>query len=229
MNKYRHEQKFLCSEEQLRLIENRLKYIMKKDSHTDDLGKYLIRSIYFDDIYRTCFYENENGIDPRQKFRIRTYNFSSDRIFLEKKYKNRGMTGKESCEIDYDIYMKMIKGEDLKDHLGENKLLDELILLRNNRLFKPKIMVEYIRTPYIYTLGNVRVTFDRSIAASNDLKMFDEQIKKISVLANNKHILEVKYDDYLPDAIRNLVNNGHLIQTTFSKYYICCKSMEGRM
>jgi len=230
VEKYRHELKFIYNELDLKLLENRISVLMKPDKHADENGEYLIRSVYFDDIYRKCFYENENGVDPREKFRIRIYNCSTDRISLEKKSKKKGMTGKEACSLDIDICDKLLRGENINQYYGRHPLLDEFIRQRNQRLLKPVMLGEYVRTPYVYSLGNVRVTFDRNIAASARVtQIFERQIPKISVLPTACHILEVKYDDFLPDIIAQIVNNGHSQQSSFSKFYLGCKAIGGRI
>ena len=88
--KYRHELKYVCTAAELALIQSRIHHLIPLDSHVGDTGMYNIRSLYFDDYYNRCYYENENGTDPREKFRIRIYNGSTDKISLELKKKERG-------------------------------------------------------------------------------------------------------------------------------------------
>ena len=228
--KYRHELKYICSNTDLGLIEQRIRHILMPDPHTDENGEYLIRSVYFDDIERSCFYENQNGIDPRAKFRIRVYNCSKERISLEKKSKNRGMTEKVSCILDYDTCMKMLRGESILNCLGNHPLLDEWIIACESKMLRPVILGEYVRKPYIYQLGNVRVTFDKNISASSNYReLFEQDIARISVLPTGFHVLEVKYDNYLPDIIYQSIDcHRHLRQSTFSKFFLGCKALGGR-
>ncbi|MBQ3425333.1 MAG: polyphosphate polymerase domain-containing protein [Clostridia bacterium] len=228
--KYRHELKFICPEEELAVIERRAEALMQPDPHTDKSGEYLIRSIYFDDYQRSGYYENEDGIDPREKFRIRIYNCSDGFISLEKKIKKRGMTGKKSCRIDRDVCMRMIRGRPIWDWFGREPLLDEWILKRESFCLRPVMLGEYRRKPLIYRLGNVRVTFDRCIAASNNFQaLFDPTISRVQVLPTGYHVLEVKYDDYLPDVIRFLAGSGRLRQTPFSKFYLGSRALGGKI
>lgn len=228
--KYRHELKYICPESELRVIERRISGVMHADAHADGNGEYLIRSVYFDDYKHSCFYDNEDGVDPRAKFRIRIYNYSDARISLEKKLKNRGMTNKQICLLDKQTCMRMLRGERIHDCLGRHQLLNEWILLNETMRFRPVMLGEYVRKPYVYRLGNVRVTFDRNICASPQVtRIFDREISRVSVLPTNYHVLEVKYDNYLPDVIYQLVENGHMIQTTFSKFYLGCKAIGGNV
>ena len=228
--KYRHELKYICSETQLRVIERKIQAVMRPDAHADGNGEYLIRSVYFDDYMRSSFYSNEDGTDPRAKFRVRIYNCSDGRISLEKKRKNRGMTGKESCPLDRETCMRMLRGEPIRDRLGRHPLLDEWILLADTARLRPVMLGEYVRKPYIYRLGNVRITFDRNVCASPQVEsIFDPDISRVAVLPTGYHVLEVKYDDFLPDIIYQLIDDGHMVQSTFSKFYLGLKAMGGRI
>ena len=97
--KYRHELKYICTAAQLALIQGRISHLIPLDSHVGETGMYSIRSLYFDDYYNRCYYENENGTDPREKFRIRIYNGSAHKISLECKRKERGKTHKNKGKI----------------------------------------------------------------------------------------------------------------------------------
>lgn len=64
----------------------RLTPLMYPDIHQGPEG-YLVKSLYFDDLYDSCASEKENGIHRREKYRIRQYGNSLDFIRLEKKDK----------------------------------------------------------------------------------------------------------------------------------------------
>ena len=229
-DKYRHELKYICSELELKVIERKLDVVMRPDMHADANGEYLIRSVYFDDYQRNRFYENEDGVDPREKFRIRIYNYSDERISLEKKIKNNTMTGKKSCAIDRETCMRMIRGEPIRDRLGQHPLLDEWIIQRDTGRLRPVMLGEYVRKPFVYRLGNVRITFDRNICASpHVLDLFSPEVSRVSVLPTGYHVLEVKYDDFLPDVIYQLIDSGHMQQSTFSKFYLGCRAIGGKI
>lgn len=228
--KYRHELKFLCSEAELIEIGTKIKRLMNIDGHVIDHENYVVRSIYFDDYMRSSFYENESGVDPRYKYRIRNYNGMEKRINLERKRKYMGMTAKDSCIIDRNCLEKLVSGCSCLDLLGKESLLDDFIVEKTTRLLRPVVLIEYVRTPYVYPMGNVRITFDKNICASNTYdKFFSNSFSKIPVLPAGVHVLEVKYDDFLPDAIRKLVNNGRLFQSSFSKFYLGCKALGGKI
>ena len=221
--KHRNELKYLCSEADIQIIQSRISPICAHDKHTAADGTYHIRSVYFDDPQNRCYYENENGTDPREKFRIRIYNGSDRRITLECKRKERSMTHKESCSLTKEQYMTIVSGAPL-ENCDRDPLLNRFEMLRRTTKLEPKVIVAYDRTPFVYGPGNVRITFDRNIGSTTDIaRFFDPQIPLRPILPTGKHILEVKYDEFLPDFLYASMSLGCLRQTAFSKYYLCRK------
>lgn len=228
MKKSRHEYKFQIDEKDIVLLKSRIGAVMRKDAHVSEQGFYHIRSIYFDDYADTCYYQNEAGTDPRAKYRIRIYNADDKRIRLEKKVKQNGKTRKYAVPLSREQAETLIRGETLPmDHdsfEGYPELLQRFLILMQTRRMQPKVMVVYDRIPYVDPRGNVRVTFDRNIAASTDFRhFFEKDLIKEPLLPPGKHLLEVKYDEFLPMHIKARLDIGHLRQTTFSKYYLCRK------
>lgn len=222
--KYRHELKYPVTAAQIQLLKNRIHHLIPLDSHVADSGTYNIRSLYFDDYDNRCFWENENGTDPREKFRIRIYNHSTERISLECKRKERGKTHKTSCPLTVEQTKLLMEGKTIPDIASQPPLLQKLTTQMLTRGLRPVVIVEYDRVPYVYKNGNVRITLDTNIASSKAVTSFlDPVIPKRPVMPLGQQLLEVKYDEYLPDFIyRNLQLNS-LRQTAFSKYYICRK------
>ena len=221
--KFRNELKYICSEGELIQIHSRIQMLCDADAHVGPEGIYNIRSIYFDDLQNRYFFENENGTDPREKFRIRTYNASDSRITLECKKKERSMTHKDSCQLSKEQYQKILDGS-LSASDVNSTLLEKFYLIQEQRHLQPKVIVAYERTPFVYTFGNVRITFDRNIGSSTDISaFFDPYLPVRPILPLGKNILEVKYDELLPNFLYEAMSLGSLRQTTFSKYYLCRK------
>lgn len=220
MKKYRNELKFLVSEQELELIRHRLLPVMKYDQNQEG-NFYHIRSLYFDDYYDSCMEENEAGIDDRKKYRIRIYNRSSDKINLEIKSKRRGLTNKESCQLTEEECREYLEGSiPVRSYTGPYPMKDLYTRMRMTHMH-PVSIVEYERTAFIEKVGNVRVTFDRNIAASGKVKdFFKENLSLTPVLPPGQHILEVKYDEFLPEYIGGILEIGTLRRTSFSKYYL---------
>lgn len=222
--KYRHEFKYPVSENELALIKNRILGIASRDPHVGNNGIYNISSLYFDDIYDTCMMENEVGADPREKFRVRIYNHETRRITLECKRKERGKTLKTSCPLTLE-QAEIISAGGYLQNIGElSPLLTKFTLQMMERNLRPKIIVEYDREPFVYTAGNVRITFDRNLCSSKETgKFLEGSVRKRPVMPAGKSLLEVKYDEYLPDYLYRALQIDNLTQTAYSKYYLCRK------
>lgn len=222
--KYRHELKYTVSAGQIALLRARLHGLIPRDSHVGTNGYYTISSLYFDDYDNRCFYENENGTDPREKYRIRIYNHSTQRITLERKRKERGKTLKLSCPLTLEQTRFLMEGKPLPDIDAQPPLLQALSGEMLTRGMHPVVIVEYERFPYVYALGNVRITFDTMVSSSSEIaKFLDGDYRKRPVMPTGQHLLEVKYDEYLPDFIYRALQLESLQQTAYSKYYLCRK------
>ena len=217
---YRVEQKYLVSDLDLALIAGRLKAVMAADIHQDG-DCYEVRSIYLDDAWDSCMDENEDGVDDRKKYRIRTYDTPNAPLRLEIKEKYRGYTKKSSSILDQDTYERILSGDNWLE-FGNDPVRNQLLLQMRCRKMEPKVAIVYERTAFVHPAGNVRITFDRNIMASRDLASFmDPHVSGlIPVLPAGMHVLEVKYDEILPDVIAEQLEIGKLRQTAFSKYYL---------
>lgn len=218
---FRHELKYLITTAQVGMLKSRLTGIAPLDAHADG-GSYRIRSLYFDDYDDRCFYENENGVDPREKFRIRIYNGSAERITLECKRKERGKTLKTACPLTLEQTKRLMAGTPLQDIADQPPLLQKLTARMLTNRMRPVVIVEYDRIPYIYRPGNVRLTLDTNISSCSQVETFLEpEIPKRPIMPLGRQLLEVKYDAFLPDFLYRSLSLENLSQTAFSKYYLC--------
>lgn len=227
MVEYRVEKKYLVSDLDLAVLSQRLGAVMERDSHQAG-DCYAIRSLYFDDVRDSCMEENDAGVDQRNKYRIRTYNTHFSFLRLEIKEKVSGLTRKSTCSLSPETYRQMTECPG-QVSFGPQKVLNRFVLQMRCRLLRPKAIIWYERTAFVHASGNVRITFDRNIAASPFCEDFlKEQIPDlVPVLPAGMHILEVKYDDFLPDAIARQLEIGRLQQTAFSKYYLGRLAIQG--
>ncbi len=226
--KYRHEQKYCCTKGQFAIIRNTINGLMQMDRHADANGCYRIRSLYFDDRNNSGWYENEDGVSPREKYRIRIYNSSAEHINLELKRKERGKTHKESCRLEEELCRAVMETGKIPYVEEKPALYQKFYTAGQVRLLQPKVIVEYDRIVYVYRDGNVRVTYDENISSSQDIRHFLEpQLERRPVMACGQGILEVKYDEFLPDFIYHALQFGRLRETAFSKYYYCRKFSMG--
>lgn len=200
---------------------------MPQDAHQNG-DCYEIRSLYFDDAWDRCMDENEAGVDQREKFRIRIYDGGADVIHLEIKEKYRSLTKKTSCDLSEAECLQVMEGA-LPLSLDERAPLNRLKMMMRCSRMAPKAVIAYERSAFVYPAGNVRITFDRNIMASGVCGEFlEERVSgMVPVLPTGVHVLEVKYDELLPDVISELLETGNLRQTAFSKYYLGRLALEG--
>ena len=201
------------------VLRDRAQSVMARDSHVCHDEGYLIRSIYFDDPYNSCYYANEDGVTPREKWRIRSYDLNGDYLLLECKRKEHDMIRKSSCRISHDEFEKLLIG--IPIITGES-LIKRFSVLQQTYLMKPSVMVEYMRLPYVFPQGNVRLTFDYNISSSIEFPgFFSSDIYRRPALARGEQLVEVKFDEYIPDFLYHLIQLTNMRQITFSKYCIC--------
>ncbi len=220
---YRHELKYKICLADYFAIRQRLIPVMKPDIHTGPDGRYLIRSIYFDNVDDKALREKVNGVQRREKFRIRYYNDNFSYITLEKKIKYNNLCMKIDAAITKDECRAVLDGRTawMIEHPAE--LVREFYCKINSQQLQPRVLVSYIREPYVYEAGNVRVTFDAHIRTSLFHRAFlERQVHDVSATENSGElILEVKYDAFLPDIIACLLQSEGLRQQAFSKYGVC--------
>lgn len=215
---FRFEKKYILNNLQVEQIKHRLSPLMELDPILSGKPFYNIRSLYFDDYKDTCLKQVINGISERYKYRIRFYNNNTNYIVLEKKYKINNMTKKTSVEISKEQVDEILNGN-ITISKDNDKLINEFYLMIKTKGFKPVAIIDYDRIPYVYDAGCVRITLDFNLSCSYDFKkLFDDDIRKIPLLEQDKTILEVKYNDFIPDYIRFSLQLNELSRTSYSKY-----------
>ncbi|SFA83108.1 polyphosphate polymerase domain-containing protein [Clostridium frigidicarnis] len=217
--KFRHEMKHYINMCDYVAISNRLRKIMHLDKNANSHREYKIRSLYFDNLRDKVLMEKINGINRREKFRIRFYNDDYSFIRLEKKSKINGLCNKVSEKISVDQCERLIKGDINFLNDSEKPLFVELYSKMKGDLLKPKTIVDYTREAYIYPVGNVRITFDKSIRTGiNSTDLFNENLPTIGVVDSRCIVLEVKYDEFLPEIIQDIIQTNNRRATAISKY-----------
>ena len=217
--KPRHEYKMYINMADYISLVSKLKYIMKPDSNALENGKYKVRSLYFDNYLDRAVMEKFSGISKREKFRIRLYNDDPGFIKLEKKSKSNRLCYKESVLLSQEECIDLINGQYdfLKDK--EEPIFMELYAKMNYQNLRPKTIVDYEREAYIYRAGNIRITFDSNIRMSNNVKgIFNGNLP--TTPSANAIILEIKYDGFFPEIIRQIIRIDNRNETEFSKYAV---------
>ena len=219
--KFRHELKFYIDYSDYLAIRSRLRAVAKLDPHVGPTGTYFIRSLYFDNYNDKALREKIDGVNVREKFRIRYYNHDTSRITLEKKRKIHGLCKKQQAPLTKELCQELVNGNlSILKESGDPLLL-ELYSKMNTQQMKPRVIVDYIREPYIYEQGNVRITFDSNIKTGLYSKDFlNPEVPTVSAGEQGTIILEVKFDEYLPEVIQMAIQLGNRSQTAFSKYAV---------
>lgn len=218
---YRNELKHLISSGDRASICATLKTVARLDPHAQKRGYYTIRSLYFDNIADKALREKIDGVNEREKFRIRYYDGDTSLIHLEKKVKRGGLGYKVSCDLTAEEAQRIVDGDTQWMATDRRALIVELYAKMKSQGLRPKTIVDYERIPFVYKAGNVRVTVDYNIRTGLRCTDFLNPNCVTVPAAGNSIVLEVKWDDYLPTVIRHAVQLKGRSQTAFSKYGIC--------
>lgn len=217
--KFRHEIKHEISFSDMLIIRHRLNAVAYPDPHTVN-GKYHIRSLYFDTLGDKALMEKINGMSRREKFRIRYYNGDTTVIHLEKKSKIDNLGNKQNAPLTAEQAQSIVDGDIEWMIHSEFPLIRELYSKMQTQDIAPKTIVDYTREPFIYPAGNVRVTLDYHIRSG--LRCTDFlNLDCVTVPISDSIILEVKWDEFLPDIIRDAVSLADRREGAFSKYAAC--------
>lgn len=223
MRKYRHEIKYVISKQMAEILKQRLLLIMDIDANSSNLDNtYLIRSLYFDDINNTAYYEKIDGVEYRKKYRIRIYNYDDSFIRLECKYKHNNMTSKDQYRIDKNTYENIVKGNLNELEMSNNKMFNNFILDLKLKSLKPTVIVDYKRLALTYPISDVRVTFDSCISSGvYNYDLFDKNTNNLSIIDDDNIVLEVKYNEVLPESIAIILSTIPSVRESFSKFAYC--------
>ncbi|MDO7486502.1 polyphosphate polymerase domain-containing protein [Peribacillus frigoritolerans] len=203
------------------LLKNKLRHVMKLDPNAGPNRKYLIRSCYFDNINNKILNEKKEGYLNRDKYRVRIYGKSADVVNLERKSKRNNLTFKSKCKTSKEEFEKMRIGDIEWMKEDDRELIRDLYIEMTQYQLKPMTVVDYQREAYIYLYGNVRITFDSKVQSSiRNTDMFNKYLPMVDVLEPTEVILEVKYDEYLPEIIRNMLQGINTQHEAYSKYQL---------
>lgn len=217
---YRHEWKHELSPADLLVLRQRLRAVMRPDPHAVG-GRYFIRSLYFDTPTDTALREKLDGVSRREKFRIRYYDLDPSVIHLEKKSKLAGLGNKQSAPLTADEARRIVDGDIGWMLHTRRPLVRELYAKMRTQQLRPTTIVDYTREPFVYGPGNVRVTLDYDIRTGLRATNFLDPDCPTVPAGDSPIILEVKWDEFLPDAIRAAVQLEGRRAAAFSKYAQC--------
>ncbi len=223
--KYRNEYKAVLDGARLGLIEKALRGLCIPDSHAGEDGRYKVKSLYFDTPDRRCYLQTLDGVDDRAKYRIRIYDNSPDFISLERKESLRGKKRKLTQRISRRVFDSIVNGDSINE---EGEVLNRFLADAEAFRLEGIAVIEYDRTSFTHPAGNVRVTFDRNISAYRG-DLFSVNPSAVPVMFNDMHVLEVKFDEVLPGAIKSCLDAYGIEVSSFSKYVHGIDALSGIM
>ena len=220
-NHFRHEYKHQISLREDLVLSQRLKKLFPYDKYAGSDGTYQVNSLYFDTPYDSALREKIDGVNRREKFRLRYYGVDTAYVRLEKKFKVNALCGKRSVWIKRQEAEEILNGNygfllDSKDPF----LIEFYTKLMGNGL-RPKTIVCYSREAFLYSLANVRITLDRNIRTGLQCMDFLNPLSPYLKATEDITILEVKYDAFLPEIVKMAVQVPFRQASACSKYALC--------
>ena len=221
-HRLRHELKYQLSFMQYMILRQKLGAVLKLDSHAGPDRRYHIRSLYFDDFRNAAFFDKMAGVPIRKKYRMRIYNLCDDFIKFERKSKFDEYVCKETAVLTREEADRIIGGDVTFLANSDNKLLRCFYLECRNNLLRPVVLVDYLREAYVHPVGDVRVTFDIGLQTSlGPVSFFDTETSTVGVSEEPGVILEVKFDDVLPEIVRGLFSDKIRPKSAIGKFAMC--------
>lgn len=220
---YRNEWKYLISEPEKEVLKLRMRPLFQMDPNAGDTG-YMIRSLYFDDYWNSALEEKDMGVLDRKKYRIRIYNCSDRSIKLERKKKVGSYIYKEAAPLTRAETEMILNGDYAFLLSSQYPLCQEFYVECVSNVMRPKVIVDYEREPFIMNEGTVRLTFDKHVRAAvlgNDI--FDDSLPSLEVLPPGKLVMEIKFTEFLPQIVREIMPPAASEFTAVSKYVLCCE------
>ena len=218
----RHELKYFINPAELDALRARLRPVMQLDPHCKGGRPYVIRSLYFDDVDDSAYYDKQAGVMHRDKYRIRIYRYSDKEIFLERKRKLGDLIQKSSVQITRRLCEQIMDGDPRGLQTSSSPLLQDVYVQMRTRLLRPRVIVDYCREAYVHPVEDVRITFDTGLRTGlSSVDMFNPDIPTLCPHDDDLEILEVKFDRYLPDYINGLLNGLSAERSAISKYVLC--------
>lgn len=215
----RHELKHFINYADLLQLRTRLQAVASVDANAIDANGYRVRSLYFDNYHDQALREKIDGVDRREKFRLRLYNGDTSFIRLEKKSKRNGISMKEKTVLPVGVCQRLLAGVPEVLLAQGSPLASDLYVKMRSQHLRPASLVEYWREAFIYEPGNVRITLDYHIRTSPTVFAFLEP-EPLLLPVSDVYILEVKYDGFLPEIMRDLVSLSSRRNSAFSKYAV---------
>lgn len=219
----RHEIKYHISPLEANALSRKLAVVMRRDAHADPhTGEYTVRSLYFDDAYDSAFHDKLDGVPDRDKYRLRIYIREGSPVSMERKRKMGDRIEKTGARISLRLAEQLLRADPSNLESIGNPLLSDVAAQMRTKLLRPAVIVEYDREAFTYPVEDVRVTIDKRVRTGlTNRDLFDAELKTVDVMDGGDFVLEVKYNDYLPDFLAGLLWDVAAKRSAVSKYTLC--------
>jgi len=215
----RNELKYYISNLEYKGLVNKLVHVLKPDNYSKPGEGYFIRSLYFDSHDDECLYEKQSGDMFRAKYRMRIYDTKSDIVKFEIKNKANNQIFKETATISKESAYKIIDGDYGELLTYNNPILNKIYIKFTEKLYKPKVIIDYTRDAFMFDFFNLRITFDKDLHSCNtDFDIFSDNVHTIPVILEGKQIMEIKYETALPEYIQKVLQIDAVERMAISKY-----------
>lgn len=214
----RKEIKYILPVEILSALSQKLDVLLDRDRNGRD-GVYTVRSQYYDSIWDRDLRDNLSGLMEKQKIRLRIYSSEDQTAKLEYKCKSGEDGEKLSLTVTRQEALEMEGGRYAWLVEREEPLASYLYARMNRWAYVPKTIVEYRRLAYSSPVSSLRITMDTQIRGTMyPYGLFDERPQYVPLMEEDLGILEVKYDRFLPDHIRQALRDIDHMAESNSKY-----------
>ncbi len=217
LNVKRHELKFFISHFEYQILSRKLSLLLNEDRNSFD-KPYLVRSLYFDTPLNKDYMDKIKGIEERRKYRIRIYDVKGNIVKFEIKNKKGNIIHKETVIVKKSDAKKFINGnyEVLLNY--NNDILNKIYLAFKRDSYRPIVIIDYFRTAFFHDMNNIRITFDQKLSCNEFEADIFKNIKKKPILSNEKIILEIKYNNFIPNFILDVIQFNNFEKCAISKY-----------
>lgn len=217
----REEKKFLLSYPEYKSKDFYLSRLLHGDLNNGVNG-YRVRSLYFDTVYDSDYFEKLNGIENRRKIRLRIYSPYDTNAKLEMKQKQGSKQLKRSLVISKEDATELIEGRyEVLLKYEKEEFSSEIYAFMKTRCYRPCTIVEYDRKAYIAKENNIRITFDSNIrACESNYDLFSDKLNLFPVMDLYNVVMEVKFNGFLLSYIKDMISDVDSSEISVSKYYL---------
>ena len=219
----RREFKFILTKEQLAFLKQSLEGHMDVDQY----GKTTIFSLYYDTPDFRLIRASIERPAFKEKIRLRSYGLNDNHrpVFLELKRKNQGIVYKRRIVLREEDAVSFLNGDNC---LEDNQISKEITYFRDYyHKLVPQIMIMYDRTAYADNT-DLRLTIDENPRYRTYGLNMNSSSNGMLLLPHGSAILEIKAQEEIPLWLVEILSQGKIYKTTFSKVGEAYKQIKQR-